>query len=349
MTSQAPASGTLGPASLRAQPGDSDLRTLLSTPGSRVVLLDGSRDPNSGVTVLLTVPGSTEPHMAVKVATTAAAAEVIVREARLLVELRRRPLPRVDRTVPRHLGVFDADGMLASATSVVPGVPMRTSYHAFRHLARPGTVRGDFAAAQDWLVALHSDSMTAAAPIALLDGVAAQIAARWPDDSRAQALAERLGPLAAHLSTAGTPRTVVHGDFWAGNLLVSHDTVTGVVDWADAELSGEPLRDVVRFVLSYSLYLDRHTRAGRPVTGHPGLRADGWGAGIRYGMSGQGWYGQLVRGFTEDALVRLGAPAGLWRTALLAGLGEIAATADHADFASQHRDLLLQLISEAAL
>ena len=142
---------------------------------------------------------------------------------------------------------------------------------------------------------------------------------------------------------------MVHGDFWAGNLLISHDTVTGVVDWAAAELSGEPLRDVVRFALSYSLYLDRHTRPGRRVPGHPGLRADGWGAGIRYGLSGQGWYGQLVRGFVESALVRLGAPAGLWRAALLAGLGEIAATADHADFAIQHRDLLLQLISEAAL
>jgi hypothetical protein len=43
----------------------------------------------------------------------------------------------------------------------------------------------------------------------------------------------------------------------------------------------------------------------------------------------------------------LGAPPGLWRTVLLAGLAEVAATADHADFAIRHRDLLLQLISEA--
>jgi hypothetical protein len=347
MTSQITASGMLSPASLPAPPVDPDLRTLLGTPGSRVILLDGSRDPNSGVMVLVTAPGSTEPHLAVKIATTAAAAEVIEREARLLVELRRRPLPRVDETLPRHIGIFDADGMLASATSVVPGIPMRTSYHAFRHIARPDSVRADFAAAQNWLMALHADSMAAAASIALLDGVAARIAARWPDDPRALDLAERLEPLAARLASAGTQRTVVHGDFWAGNLLISRDTVTGVVDWAAAELSGEPLRDVVRFVLGYSLYLDRHTRHGRPVTGHPGLRADGWGAGIRYGVSGQGWYGQLVRDFVESALARLGAPTGLWHAALLAGLGEIAATADHADFALCHRDLLCQLISEA--
>lgn len=349
MTPAAAASGMLSPASLRALPGDTDLRTLLSAPGSRVVLLDGSRDPNSGVTLLVTAAGSTEPHLAVKIATTAAAAEVIAREARLLADLGRRPLPRVDATLPRHLGVFDADGMLASVTTVVPGVPMRTSYHAFRHLARPDSVRGDFTAARDWLMALHADTMTAATPIALLDGVAAQIAARWPEDPQALDLAERLGPLAARLSSAGTRRTVVHGDFWAGNLLISRGTVTGVVDWAAAELSGEPLRDVVRFALSYSLYLDRHTRPGRPVTGHPGLRADGWGAGIRYGLTGQGWYGELVRDFVQSALVRLGAPAGLWRTALLAGLGEVAVTADHADFAIRHRDLLSQLITEGPL
>jgi hypothetical protein len=347
MTSQVTASGMLNPASRPAPSADPDLRALLRTPGSRVILLDGSRDPNSGVMVLVTAPGATEPYLAVKIATTAAAAEVIDREARLLVELRRRPLPRVDETLPRHIGIFDADGMLASATSVVPGIPMRTSYHAFRHIARPDSVRRDFAAAQNWLMALHADSLAAAAPIALLDGVAARIAARWPDNPQALDLAERLGPLAARLASAGTQRTVVHGDFWAGNLLISRDAVTGVVDWAAAELSGEPLRDVVRFVLSYSLYLDRHTRPGRPVSGHPGLRADGWGAGIRYGMSGQGWYGHLVRDFVESALARLGAPAGLWRAALLAGLGEIAATADHADFAICHRDLLVQLISEA--
>jgi len=209
MTSQAAAPGTLSPAGLGTLPGGTDLRTLLSAAGSRVVLLDGSRDPNSGVTVLVTQPGSAEPDLAVKIATTAAAAEVIGREARLLVELRRRPLPRVDRTLPRQLGVFDVDGMLASVTSVVPGVPMRTSYHDFRHVARPDAVRADFTAAQDWLTGLHADSMTEAAPISLLDGVAALVAARWPDDPRTPDLAGRLGSLAARLSSAGTKRTVL--------------------------------------------------------------------------------------------------------------------------------------------
>lgn len=347
MTAQvAPTRDPQGPAGPGPRVRKRDLRALLNTPGSRIVLLDGSRDPNSGVTVLLTAAGAGEPHLAVKIATTPAAADVIEREARFLVELRRRPLRKVDRTLPRHAGVFDVDGMLAVATSVVPGVPMRTGYHAFRHLARPASVRADFAAAQDWLADLHADSMAQVAPIAMLDGVAERIAERWPDDAPAAALAERLGPLAARLASAATPRTVLHGDFWAGNLLVTGTAVTGVVDWASGELSGEPLRDVARFALSYSLYLDRHTIPGRQVAGHPGLRADGWGAGIRYAIAGQGWFGTMVRDFLAGALVRLGAPADLWRDALLAGLAEVAATADHPDFAACHRDLLLQLIGD---
>jgi Phosphotransferase enzyme family len=330
------------------RPPAGDLRALLNAPGSRTVLLDASRDPNSCVTVLVMAPGARQPHLAVKVATTPAAAGVIEREADFLVRLGRLTLPQAGPALPRHAGVFDADGLLAVATSVVPGVPMRAGYHAFRHLGDPASVRADFTAAWNWLAALHADSRTGSASIGLLDGVAGQIAARWPGDGCAAALAGQLGPVAARLASASTPRTIVHGDFWAGNLLLTGETVTGVVDWAAGEMSGEPLRDVARFVLSYSLYLDRHTRPGHPVAGHPGLRADGWGAGIQYAIAGQGWFGNLVRTFVTTALARLGAPGTLWRDVLLAGLAEVAVTADHPDFAARHRDLLLRLVSEVA-
>lgn len=347
MTLQAAsATDPAGPAAPRIQAGVSELFTLLNTPGGRAVLLDGSRDPNAGVTMLLTAPGADQPHLAVKIATTGPAAAVIEREAAVLLELERRPLSQVEPTLPRHAGTFQVDGMLAVAASVVPGVPMRTEYHAFRHLARPAVVRADFAAAQDWLSALQADSRSQVAPISMIDGVAERVAARWPADPQATTLLAELGPLTARLASAAVPRTVVHGDFWAGNLLMTGGQVTGVVDWASGEMSGDPLRDVARFALSYSLYLDRHTRPGRPVSGHPGLRAEGWGAGIRYAITGQQWFGEVVRDFVAGALLRLGAPAGLWRDVLLAGLGEIAATADHPEFAVNHRDLLLHLISE---
>jgi hypothetical protein len=332
-------------AALPLRPG---LRTLLNAAGSSTVLIDGSRDPNSGVTLLHVPRGATAPRLAVKIATTAAAAGVIENEARLLTALAVRDLPSVGPTLPRHRGAFDVDGMLAVAATVVPGTPMSTGYHAFRHTSRPGPVGEDFAAAADWLAALHADSATARAPVSLLDGVIAGIEARWPGDAHTHALARELPAVAARLAGAATPRTIVHGDFWAGNLLMTSGRVSGVVDWAGGVLSGEPLRDVARFALSYSLYLDRHTRPGRRVAGHPGLRAGGWGAGIRYALAGGHWYGRLVRDFVAQALTRLGAGDVWWRDVLVAGVAEVAVTADHPDFAVRHRDLLLDLVREVA-
>lgn len=322
-----------------------DLRALLNLPGNRTVMVDSSRDPNAGVTMLLIPTGTDQPELAVKLATTPLAADVIAREARLLGALAQRPIGRVRSTLPQLVGVFQADGMLAVATSVVPGVPMRTRYHAFGYLRKADAVRTDFAAASAWLASLQADTAAAAQPISLLDDVPARIAARWPGDGRTAALVDELAPIATRLATARTPRTVVHGDFWAGNMLVTRDAVTGVVDWPTGQLAGEPLHDVARFALSYALYLDRHTRRGRKVAGYPGLRADRWGAGVCHAVAGDQWFGRVVADFVSGALSRLGAPPTLWRDVLLAGLADVAATADHADFAARHRDLLWHLIT----
>ena len=81
-------------------PPAGDLRALLNAPGSRTVLLDASRDPNSCVTVLVLAPGAPQPHLAVKVATTPAAAGVIEREADFLVRVGRRRCPGPGRPCP---------------------------------------------------------------------------------------------------------------------------------------------------------------------------------------------------------------------------------------------------------
>ena len=145
------------------------------------------------------------------------------------------------------------------------------------------------------------------------------------------------------LSDLETSRVAVHGDLWAGNLLMGDGQILGVVDWEAAALAGDPLRDLVRFALTYSLYLDRHTRPGRQVGGHRGLRARGWGCGIRYAIDGQGWYPSLFKTFLRRGLRRLGLPPASWRTAALAGLAEIAVTADDHAFARHHMRLLARL------
>jgi len=107
--------------------------------------------------------------------------------------------------------------------------------------------------------------------------------------------------------------------------------------------AGEPLRDVARFAVGYALYLDRHVRPGHRVPGHRGLRADSWGAGLVHAAHGNGWFGAVVRGYLVAAAERLGLSRDLWSDIMLAGIADVAATADHPDFARDHFELLVRI------
>ena len=122
-----------------------------------------------------------------------------------------------------------------------------------------------------------------------------------------------------------------------------------MVDWEAATVSGEPVRDLVRFANMYALYLDRGVRRGRPVPGHAGLYAGEWGAGIDYALYGDGWFPSLYRDFLQDGLTRLGVDPARWRDAGLAGIVEVAALTDHDDFARFHLDLFRRLASPEAV
>ena len=174
-------------------------------------------------------------------------------------------------------------------------------------------------------------------------GVTARLRQRFAAVDRLEARLGRLTEIHGRLQRSATPRTAVHGDLWFGNLLLSDGRISGVVDWEAAAPSGEPLRDVVRFALMYALYLDRRTRVGRRVAGHPGLRAGEWGAGVEYALDGDGWFPELFRGFLQRALSRFGAPAERWRDAALAGIAEVAAFTDEDEFARFHFELFQRL------
>ncbi len=320
------------------------LADVVSRPGTRVVLLGGSRDPNAKVTlVLLDEHG---PAFVVKVATTEVAAHVVRNEGYLLEGLAGIGLGSLGPTVPRAIGYLSADGLPALVTTALVGVPMSVRYHAWRHTARRRKVRADFAAAGAWLAGLQRRTAGRVAPVTLLGESLATIGDRFTGHPSLTLMRNRLGVSAARLGQFSTPRTVMHGDYWYGNLLVDDGHVVGVVDWESGALVGEPLRDVARFAVSYALYLDRHVRPGHRVPGHRGLRADTWGAGLAYAVTGTGWFPSVVRQYVGAALTRLGLPTDLWRDILLMGIADVAATADHPDFARSHVDLLAWLLKE---
>lgn len=303
--------------------------------GGRAACLAVSRDPNAKVTILLFPPGATRPAYVAKVPTTDAAAGSVEREAEQLAGVGSRALGPVSTTIPKVVATVEHLGRPVLIMTAMPGQSMLAAYHSWRHTARRATVAADFAAADGWLGGLHGAAAGSghASLAQLLDGAADVIGRRFgsrPDvDADLADLAGLRGRLAGHR----TPPSVVHGDFWPGNLLIERGRVLGVIDWESARLAGTPACDLARFVTSYSLYLDRHTRPGRRVAGHPGLHAARWGAGVEYAINGTGWYPDLARSFVMTGLERLGVPASCWRDVLLADVAAAAAAADHDEFA----------------
>jgi hypothetical protein len=231
-------------------------------------------------------------------------------------------------------------------TTALPGSPMTTRYHSWRHLGDPSAVRADFAAVEAWLAAFQGAGAGARRPIEMDGGATAILRKRFGAEPGMRRSLAALAVVHARLRTTTTPLTGVHGDFWFGNVLMVEEKVTGVIDWEAGAANGEPVRDLVRFALTYSLYLDRHTRPGKRVSGHSGLRAGEWGSGITWAFDGKGWFPDLVREFVQRGLARLGADPELWREAMLAGLAEVAATADHLEFARLHWQLFGRLAAQ---
>jgi aminoglycoside phosphotransferase (APT) family kinase protein len=319
------------------------LRVYIEASGLRSVVLGPSKDPNAKITVLLVSPQDGNAVLAVKAPTTDAAARAVECEADVLVDLSKLRLPGLVDTIPQVIDALDFNGRQALVTNALRGTAMTTTYLRWRHTAAPGRVARDFDAVARWLGEFQAATATDTAPIELDGGVPSRLRIRFAGDEHLDDDLRRLDELHTRLRQHSVPRTAVHGDLWFGNILLDRGEITGVVDWECGAVSGEPVRDLVRFALVYSLYLDRRTKHGRSVAGHPGLRADRWGAGVEYALAGEGWYPELVRRFLCSGLARLGASPTAWRDALLAGVAEVAAFTDDDEFARSHLELFRRL------
>jgi len=310
--------------------------------GLRSLVVCASKNPNAKIIVLLVSPDTGRPVLAVKAPRTDEAATSIETEARLLGELPDLG-PHLGKTIPSVVDMVEFHGRRAMVTTALDGLPMKTAYLRWRHTARREKVAADFVAVDAWVSELQQRAAGEIRPLDMDGGVAGRLAARFSADDAVREDLERLSRMYAALREHRVPSTPVHGDLWLGNVFLSGGAVTGVVDWESGAQSGEPVRDLVRFALMYALFLDRRTRPGRRVPGHPAVRAGDWGAGVSYAIDGSGWFPELFRSFLRRGLERLGAPPESWRDAALAGVAEIAAFADHEEFARLHLELFRRL------
>ncbi len=316
---------------------------LVDRTGLCPVVVGVSKDEHAKVTVILVSPASGCPELVVKIPITPAAALAVERERRMLAAVRPGLPGHMRATVPRPVQAVELDGRVALVTCALAGSPMNVSYLSRGHTRDRGRVAADLETAGAWLAGLQDATAGEHAPVDLVHGLGDRLRSRFGDHPRLGETLDRLGDVNARVERATTPSTVVHGDFWFGNVLVDRTGVSGVVDWEFAEPAGEPLRDLARFALSYALYLDRRTRPGRRVAGHPGLRAGRWGAAVEFAVAGSGWFPEEFRTFLRSGLGRLGASPSLWPDLALAGIAEIAARSHDDAFASEHVDLFCRV------
>jgi len=320
-------------------PSRCSLLEFIRASGLRSLVIGPSKDPNAKVTVLLVSPESGRPVLAVKVPTTDQAGSAIDAEWHLLEYLNGLQPKHVSGTIPRTVDLVDFEGRRALVMTAVAGVPMTTSYLRRRHTATPARVAEDFAAVEAWLADLQRATNGPSAPLNMDCGVVVRLTSRFREDERLGEDLDQLAEIYARLRGNTVPRTVVHGDFWFGNVLLAGGRVSGVVDWEGGATSGEPVRDLVRFALMYALYLDLRALAGRRIAGHRRLADGSWGAGVEYALDGTGWFPDLFRRFLGDGLASLGASPASWRDAALAGIAEVAALTDEEGFARRHLEL----------
>jgi phosphotransferase family enzyme len=135
------------------------------------------------------------------------------------------------------------------------------------------------------------------------------------DDDAVRGLLDRAIDHARLLRGTPVRLAVVHGDYWAGNVLVDGARVTGVVDWERAEVAGLPVWDPFKAVMDAAYHLDRY----RDVPRRGPAAMPGWGSlgpwegiadarcatGVRAVLDGAGWFSHLAR----EALVQAFADA----------------------------------------
>lgn len=307
--------------SISPVPARPDVRALL---GARAGGASAARSPDGILTYV--VPAATDPDsgralepLVVKVPTGEAAAESVHREALLLVELRRRRLGPVERTIPRHVGMRSFDGLPVALSSSVPGRPMVQAYRRGWHTAQPWLVRRDLQRAGAWLAFLHDASAMPPAPLTWPVEVAGHLQARWAGHPLLERGLTRLERAASRLAGCAVPVTVVHGDFCHDNVLLDGDrgAVTGVVNWGQGTVEGCPLRDLTRFALKY-----------QPDP---------------FALVGNGWYSRSLRQFLRAGLAQLGVPADCWFEVALTGVADVAAGDRDGRIAADHLAALASL------
>ncbi len=277
------------------------LRQLLAEPGT-AVSRRARRPDGDTETLLLTSAGAGGPRLAARIPVTRTAEIAVEREARMLVEVRRLELGRLRATVPRFVQLCEQDGRVVLIASAVPGRDLVGAFCGALPVSHRRCRTVELDAAGTWLARFQEATARGPAPLDLLPHELVDRLdrlARENGGSRdARTVADRARRVQELLAAHEAPRSAVHGNFRADQVLVDTRAcaVSGVLGWRRAMTRGEPLTDLGRFAVTHP--------------GHPSSRLAVPGASV---LTGGGPWAQELRRFLSDGLVRLGLPGSLWR------------------------------------
>jgi Phosphotransferase enzyme family len=334
---------------------------MVARTGARVtggLVLGIDRDPAAKVTQVL-FDSTGAPRVVTKVARQRAGEHALRIEHRVLTQLHSRPLPGLERTVPRPVLLERIAGRLVLAATAVPGGPLTLRYYRPGHVSDPAAVEHDFALAGGWLARFQRTTWQGQhvlGPGSYDEWVRPvleryrQVVGWGPGEDE---LAARLAGVCAHLAGVSVPLVAVHGDYAIGNLLVDETAaqIAGVVDWELGQPCGLPFTDVLKFAASYGSFLDRAVPPRRgEVRGHPGWAEASrrWGGpgtwpnrvGLLYAFTGTGWFPRLVRQFLREHLTRLGAPPEITGVVLPLFVAHQATVLDNPAYRAGYRSVL---------
>lgn len=313
------------------------LRQLLDEPGTAVSRRARRPDGDTD-TLLLTPAGADRPRFAAKVPVTRTAEIAVEREARMLVEVRRLELGRLRATVPRFVQLCEQDGRLVLVASAVPGRPLAGAFCAALPASHGRCRSAELSVAAVWLARFQEATARGPAPLDLLPPELVsrldRLARENGGSHGAREVADRARGVQEMLARHEAPRSAVHGNFHADQVLVDTRTaeVSGVLGWRRAATRGEPLVDIGRFAVTHPAH--RGSRRSRGAV--PGATL----------LTGHGPQTEQARCFVVDGLVRLGLPETLWRPVAWAATAALLAEVD-ADVATREAVQMTRLLAAA--
>ncbi|MDP9330332.1 MAG: aminoglycoside phosphotransferase family protein [Actinomycetota bacterium] len=286
-------------------------------------LVVGHRRPNTGVvTILLFPPGGHDPVVA-KLPRYGSHNDSLQREAAGLERVSRAVGDTIGAAIPRSLGIHTIDGTDVLLQTGLGGRHL-VAETASGRLSPAGLAR-QLDVVLSWWDALqaasgHSELVDNGLIATKLEPLAEAGLAALGGDRRVAALLDRTLEQARSLNGTSLPMVVVHGDYWAGNVLVERERVVGVVDWERSTIDDLPFWDPVKAVGSAAYHLDRYRSipkrgaAALPQWGDMGAWNDvadpRFAVGFRAAFVQPGWLADTARHALVRAFDRAGIPRG---------------------------------------